>query len=109
MLEPLEMVTASCMQNMVEIRKGDTYFVTIFFFFFCSFTFRALGVESPGEGAMEASHARELFFVTIIVVAVTAAVLLLRYSLIAAQRPPRRGGSGKSREEVAALAHQLLE
>jgi len=32
MREPLEMVTASRMQNMVEIREKNTYFVTILFF-----------------------------------------------------------------------------
>ena len=30
MREPLEMVTASLMQNMVQIRKKNIYFVTIF-------------------------------------------------------------------------------
>ena len=32
MREPSEMVTASRMQNMVEIRKKNTYFVTILLF-----------------------------------------------------------------------------
>ena len=46
------MVTASRMQNMVQIRKKNTYFVTNIFSFFI-FTFRALGVESPRGGAIE--------------------------------------------------------
>ena len=49
------MVTASRMQNMVQIRKKNTYFVTNKFFRFFIFTFRALGVESPRGGAMTVS------------------------------------------------------
>ena len=33
MQEPLEMVTASLMQNMVQIRKKNKYFVIIFYCF----------------------------------------------------------------------------
>ena len=49
MREPYEMVTASRIQNMVDIGKGNAFFVTIFLLIF---TFRALGVESPRGGAM---------------------------------------------------------
>ena len=52
MPEPQEMCTASRMQNMVQIRKKNIYFVTQFSFIFAFFTFRALGVESPRGGAI---------------------------------------------------------
>ena len=48
MREPLEMITASRMQNIVQIRKKSTYFVTkLFFGSFGKSSFGALGVESP--------------------------------------------------------------
>ena len=46
------MVTASRMQNMVQIRKNNVYFVTRNIVFVIV-TFRALGVESPRGGAVE--------------------------------------------------------
>ena len=54
MREPLEMVTVSRMQKMVEIRKKNTYFVTILLFlkFWKKFS-GALGVESPHGGAIK--------------------------------------------------------
>ena len=46
--EPLEMVTASLMQNMVQIRKKNSYFVTILFFLILRKSyFGALRAESP--------------------------------------------------------------
>ena len=54
MWEPLEMATASRMQDMVEIRKKNKCFVTkLFFDFFGKSSFGALGVESPHGGAMK--------------------------------------------------------
>ena len=53
MREPLEIVTASLMQNMAQIRKTNTYFVTKRFF--CNFgksSLGALGVECPHGGAI---------------------------------------------------------
>ena len=48
MREPLEMVTASLMQNMVQIRKENIYFVTkLLFESFGKRYLGALGVESP--------------------------------------------------------------
>ena len=54
MRDPQEMVTASRMQNMVQIRKETIYFVTKKFvhFFLYFFTFRALGVYSRRGGAI---------------------------------------------------------
>ena len=58
MQESLEMVTASRMQNMVEIRKKNTCFLTILFFRICwKSSFGALGVESPYGGDMEVEDA----------------------------------------------------
>ena len=51
MLETLEMVKASRMQNMVEIRKKNTSFVTKSFSIKKTY-FGALGVESPHGGAI---------------------------------------------------------
>ena len=49
----LEMVTASLMQNMVQIRKNNTYFVTKLLFKKCwKKLFGALGVESRHGGAI---------------------------------------------------------
>ena len=54
MREPLEMHTASRMQNMLEIRTKNTYFVTILLFGnFGKSSFGALGVESPHGGAIQ--------------------------------------------------------
>ena len=56
MREPLEIVTASRIQNMVEIRKKNTYFVTkLLFRIFGNSSFGALGVESPHGGAINAT------------------------------------------------------
>ena len=56
MRETLEMITVSRMQNMVEIRKKNTYFVTILLFWnFGKSSFGALGVEIPHGGAIS-SH-----------------------------------------------------
>ena len=52
MREPLEKVTASLMQNLMQIRKKNTYIVINSLFQF----FGALGVESPHGGAMIAHH-----------------------------------------------------
>ena len=53
MRETLEMVTASRMLNMVEIRKKNTCFVTILLFrIVLKSSFGALGVESPHGGPM---------------------------------------------------------
>ena len=53
MREPLEMVTASLMQNMVQIRKKNIHFVTkLCFRNFGKSYFGALGVESPHGGAI---------------------------------------------------------
>ena len=53
MREQLEIVTASRMQNMVEIRKNNIYFVTILLFLnFGKSSFGSLGVESPHGGAI---------------------------------------------------------
>ena len=53
MQEPLEIVTASRMQNIVQFRKKNAYLATyICSFSFIAFTFRALGVESPRGGAI---------------------------------------------------------
>ena len=51
--EPLEMVTASLMQNMEQIRKKNTYLVTkLFLKVFGKSSVGALGVESPHGGAI---------------------------------------------------------
>ena len=56
MREPLEMVTASLMQNIVQIRKKNTYFATKpFLLKFGESSFGAPGVESPHGGAMFAA------------------------------------------------------
>ena len=49
------MVTASRMQNMVQLCKKHIYFETkrLFRFFVCGFVLRALGVESPRGGAIK--------------------------------------------------------
>ena len=53
MRERLEMFTATLMQNMVQIRKRNTYFVTeLFFRIFEKSSFVALEVEKPHGGAM---------------------------------------------------------
>ena len=53
MREPWEIYTASRMQNMMQIREKNFYFVTkIIFRNFVIFTLGALGVESPRGGAM---------------------------------------------------------
>ena len=53
MREPLEAVTASLMQNMVQIRKKNNYFMAILLFVILGkSSFGALGVESPHVGAM---------------------------------------------------------
>ena len=52
MREPSEMHTASRMQNLVQIRAQNAYFVTKVFVRFVFVTFRALGVESPRGGAI---------------------------------------------------------
>ena len=53
MREPSEMHTASRMQNMVQLRKENTYFVTSLPFIFLGKSYLgALGVESPHGGAM---------------------------------------------------------
>ena len=53
MREPLEMVTASLMQNMVHICKKNMYFVAkLLFRMFGKSYFGALGVESPHGGAI---------------------------------------------------------
>ena len=53
MRESLEMVTASRMQDMVQIREKNTCFVTILLFRnFRKSSFGALGVESPHGGAI---------------------------------------------------------
>ena len=53
MREPLEMVAASLMQDMVQIRKENTYFVTnLIFRNSRESSFGALGVESPHGGAI---------------------------------------------------------
>ena len=53
MREPLEIVTASRMQNMVEIRKKNTCFVTkLFWGILGKSSFGALGVQSPNGGAI---------------------------------------------------------
>ena len=52
MREPLEMITASRMQNMVQIREKNLISSpkSVFVFYFVTFT--ALGVESPRGGAI---------------------------------------------------------
>ena len=50
MREWQEMVTASRMQHLVQIRKKNDICLTNIFF--CIFNFRALGVESPRLGAI---------------------------------------------------------
>ena len=51
------MVTASRMQNIVQVRKKYTYFVTSkFLTFFLFYTFSALSVESPRGGAIKAGR-----------------------------------------------------
>ena len=52
MREPLEMFTASRMQNIVQIHTKNKYFVIKQFSIFYIFTFRAVGVESPRGGAI---------------------------------------------------------
>ena len=53
MREPLEFFTASLMQNMVLIRKKNTYFVIkLLLKMFGKNYFGALGVESPHGGAI---------------------------------------------------------
>ena len=53
MREPLEMVTASLMEYIVQIRKKNIYFVTkLFFQSFGKSSFGAFGVESPHGGAI---------------------------------------------------------
>ena len=53
MREPLEIATASLMQNLVQIRKKSYYSVTkISFSEILEKTFGALGVESPHGGAI---------------------------------------------------------
>ena len=52
MREELEMVTASLMQNMVQIRKSYTYFVTKILFVDFEKDWGALGVEIPHGGAI---------------------------------------------------------
>ena len=50
---PLEIYVASRMQNMVHIRKRNTYFVTnLLFRMFWKSSLGALGVESPYGGAI---------------------------------------------------------
>ena len=48
MRESQEIVTASRMQNIVQIWKENCYFVIVFLIL----TFRALGVDSPRGGAI---------------------------------------------------------
>ena len=51
MREPVEMVTASLMQNVVQIRQKNTCFTTkLLFTFFGTSSFGALDVESPHGG-----------------------------------------------------------
>ena len=50
MRKPLEMVTASRMQHMVQIRKKNIYAATMFAFVL-NVTFRVFGVESSRGGA----------------------------------------------------------
>ena len=53
MREPLEIYVASRMQNMVQIRAKNLYFVTnLHFLLFLKGSFGALGVESPNGGAI---------------------------------------------------------
>ena len=53
MREPLEVVTASLMQDMVQIRKTNIYFATkLFGGIFGKGSFGALGVESLHGGAI---------------------------------------------------------
>ena len=53
MRESLEMVTASLMQGMVQIRKENTYFVTkLLFEMLEKVLWGDIGVESPHGGAM---------------------------------------------------------
>ena len=54
MPEPVEMATASRMQDMEQIRKKNTYVATKQFilFFYVFVTFMAFGVESPRGGAV---------------------------------------------------------
>ena len=53
MREPLVMVTASLMQNMMQIYKKDAYFVTkLFWGNFGINSLGALGVKSPHGGAI---------------------------------------------------------
>jgi len=53
MREPLEMVRASLMQNMVQIRKKNTCFATnLFLKHFGKKSLGAFGVDSPHGGTM---------------------------------------------------------
>ena len=60
MREPLEMFTASRLQDMVQIRKKNTYSVTkLLFWNFATSSFGALGVESPHDGAILTTNATQ--------------------------------------------------
>ena len=64
MRESKEMVTASRMQNMFLICKENIYSATEkCLFFFSFFTFRALGVESPREGANPIDNSVQLILI----------------------------------------------
>ena len=55
MREPLEMVIASLVQNMVQIRNENTYFVTNFFFELLEkvlFGLSALGAPTVGPSGL---------------------------------------------------------
>ena len=53
MREPLEMVTSSLMQNMMQIRKKNIYFLTkLLLKKFGKSSFEALGAESPTVGPL---------------------------------------------------------
>ena len=53
MREPLEMATAPHMQNIVEIRKNNTYFVTkLFWGFFEKVLLGLSALRAPHGGAM---------------------------------------------------------
>ena len=85
MREPSEMVIASRMQNIVQIRKNNTYFVPRTLVRFVVFTFRALGIESHHGGAITASNAcikYDLSTVTFPIVRTTHDLSTVTFSII---------------------------
>ena len=62
MREALEMVTASRMQNMVQVRKKNVYFMTkILLELYEKSSFGAIGVESPHGGAIKIVRFTQVF------------------------------------------------